>query len=166
LIACAVLELAITRRQAGVLKPSHAYWCVFTARTAPLQGPLLLAEMSLKKRWRAAGWPSLNIWLARALTCGLLVLIAGPLFFRPVEVDSRLAQTTVAAVQDGFRWLKETCSSLGASISVLPWAWRPRGGWFRQVVNWVGGSASGPWPSSQVQQSVPPVSAETHYAEL
>lgn len=63
---------------------------------------MLLLELSIKRRWRAAGLRPLNIWLARVLTLSLLLAVADPVFFAPVETDSDLAMRVTEAVKDGY----------------------------------------------------------------
>lgn len=77
-----------------------------------VQAPLLLAEMSLKKAWRRAGLPELNVWVARAITLSFLLLVADPLFFAPVDRDSYIADLNIKRVSEGFVWVGSTVRPL------------------------------------------------------
>lgn len=48
------------------------------------QGPLMLAEIQIKRWWRAARLRPLPAWVSTPATILLLLTVAGPLFYAPV----------------------------------------------------------------------------------
>ncbi len=69
------------------------------------QGPLLAGELQLKRLWRRAGLRPVNVWLGRAITIALLLALADPFFFAPVDRDSELADlVTAQASMDARAW--------------------------------------------------------------
>lgn len=67
-----------------------------------VQAPILIAELELKRIWRAKGWrqPPFIVSLVVTLLC--MYFLSDPLFFAPVDTDSDLAQRVVVAVQNMF----------------------------------------------------------------
>lgn len=62
----------------------------------------MLAELRLKLFWRRHSLPAPPLLLARLLSITLLLLIAGPLFFGPVELDTDTADRVVQNCKQGF----------------------------------------------------------------
>jgi hypothetical protein len=80
-----------------------------------LQGPLLVCEMALRRWWVRGKLRPLPVLVARALTYAVLLALAGPLFFGPVEHDTDTAPRVIASVIALFTaWGKAAAQLAGA----------------------------------------------------